>query len=32
MQYEEIVILTGASKGLGLEMLKLVMEKPNFNE
>jgi benzil reductase ((S)-benzoin forming) len=29
MQYEEIVILTGASKGLGLEMLKQIMEKPN---
>lgn len=29
MQYEEIVILTGASKGLGLEILKQVMEKPN---
>lgn len=29
MQYEEIVILTGASKGLGLGILKQVMEKPN---
>ncbi len=29
MQYEEIVILTGASKGLGFEILKHVLEKPN---
>ncbi len=29
MQYEEIVVLTGASKGLGLEILKQVLEKPN---
>ncbi len=29
MPYEEIVILTGASKGLGLEILKQVLEQPN---
>ena len=29
MAYEEIVILTGASKGLGLDLLKQVLEKPN---
>ena len=29
MPYEEIVILTGASKGLGLEILKQVLEQSN---
>ncbi len=29
MAYKEIVILTGASKGLGLDLLKQVLEKPN---